>query len=69
MDDNELNDSGSISERFQGGEGIYYGLFIEALGSKAGLGAALNVSTYASPWNSEVQMMDMDLNLYFSYHS
>lgn len=70
MDDSELNDSsyGSVADRFQDGEGIYYGLFIEALGRKAGFGAAFNASKYASAWDPEQEMMDMDLNLYFSYH-
>jgi hypothetical protein len=70
MDDSELNDSsyGSVADRFQDGEGIYYGLFIEALGRKAGFGAAFNASKYASQWDPEQEMMDMDLNLYFSYH-
>jgi hypothetical protein len=68
MTDAELGDAGyeGVAEQFQAGDGVFYGGFVEILGNKIGLGAAFNASFYESTWGNE--MMDLDLNLYLSYH-
>jgi len=70
MDDSELDTAtyDSLADQFQAGEGVFYGGFVEILGRKAGLGAAFNASFYPAPWDGVTEMVDMDLNVYLSYH-
>ena len=54
-----------MADRFQKGDGIFYGAFVELLGRKAGLGLAFNAS-FDAAWGAE--MVDMDITGYLNYH-
>jgi hypothetical protein len=68
MDDAELEAATgrSIGEAFRNGEGIYYGLMAEFMGKHLGLGLQGMGSVYMSAWDD--RLLDLDLNLYLSYH-
>lgn len=53
----------SIADRFQRGEGIYYGLMAELLGRNIGLAGSYMASFYDSAWGEELMNMDMNLAL------
>jgi hypothetical protein len=76
--DNQLT-SQEIKDRFEQGDGIFYGPFIEIAGRHLGIGVTGNVSNYerlveftdgythASYWQT-MKLTDYDLTLYLSYH-
>jgi hypothetical protein len=68
-----------ISQRFQDGEGIFYGPLIEIVGKNLGVGIAGNVSFYSLDQNfydnsgnllysKSFKMTDYDLTAYLMYH-
>jgi len=68
--------SAQIQQRFQDGEGIFYGPFAEIIFGNLGIGLAGNFSFYEGtgliqPYNVNItgkRMMDYDVTLYLSYH-
>ncbi len=70
--DTELTAS-EISDRFQKGDGIFYGPFIELGLGTLSLGFSANFSFYNEDWSvfglsNEVKMMDVDATLYAQGH-
>lgn len=79
--DNKMK-AADIKARFDTGEGIFYGGFVEIAGKHIGLGVTMNVSSYTGDLNSSftyqgtqqdfslpnVDLMDYDLTAYLSYH-
>jgi len=81
--DTQLSAS-DIKARFDSGEGIFYGGFLEIAGKHLGLGVSVNVSSYTGnidnstftyegtvyhlPITGDQQLMDYDLTAYLSYH-
>jgi len=60
-----------IKARFESGEGIFYGPFLEITGRKMGLGIAGNFSFYDDDWTvlgMIYPMMEYDVTGYLSYH-
>ncbi len=69
MDDAALqNTTGvSLSQQFQSGDGVYYGLMAEILGRKIGLAGSYLASFYTSDVTG-YEMVNMDLNLALDAH-
>lgn len=65
---------GEVVDRFQNGEGIFYGAFVELGLGKLALGGAANFSFYEEDWSMlqdgswMMKMVDYDVNLYLQGH-
>ena len=64
----QSSEAESILDRFDSGEGIYYGLNAELLFRKWGLGLYSYFSFYQYDEMATLDMMDVDVNLSLSYH-
>lgn len=67
--------AGDVIDRFQDGEGIFYGPFIELGLGKLALGLSGNFSFYTEDWNTDpaaepwyIKLVDYDVALYIQGH-